>query len=714
MSFEDFAARTGKTVILGDPGAGKSTTSTLLARQAFDCGRVPLVIRLKNVDVDRDGFNLDEVVEGVLRTRYQCPAPPGAVRRLLVEGRAFLVFDGLDELVDTTARETAAQTIDAVAALYPFSHILVTSRRVGYSVARLDTELFDEFLIGSFDQDQVREYARRWFTLVREPDDPPVDSTVRGFLESGQPISDLRANPLMLAFICILYQGRGTIPHKRPEIFRQCVELFLHRWDGKRGIGSPPANLDLVELALSYVAHAMLTDRRYRDGVTEDQVFDLVVDPLLEEGVPDRRGARHVVRELLDLCRGRAWIFTDVGDDRHGDEVFHFTHASFLEYFAALHVNRTTDRPEDVAGLLVPEIAAGRWEVLGQVCISLRLRSARAGAARVMDSILGHVESVMARRRESPLAPRWSPHDEDVALVEFLLRASETLPMSSETLRRLVEISADHFTLGRSNGLSALLNTDYQYVDAAYGKLVDLLSSSIRSYTRSQTKLTRARAWFAAHLGYLADQPLAHHVDLHRINDTRARLVTPDVLNLLAARKSTLAWNLRLHIGGDLDTADPLSFVRLFEGCHSPIPDFGPRSTIEWIVDCLSSPMRAGLPTATAVRLLRQVTHAASTDNDLPIGGEAHLLPPDVLEVASARVVGYDDDVLAGWCTVVMGVHELWEVATATPREQLLLNGNLNRLFTHAISRGVPGSSRIGRWRAGAISFWKHPAMSVS
>ncbi|WP_123746825.1 hypothetical protein [Saccharothrix texasensis] len=95
MSYEDFAARTGKTVILGDPGAGKSTTSTLLARQAFDRGRVPFVIRLKNVDVDRDGFNLDEAVEAILRTRYQCTAPVGAVRRLLVKGRAFLVFDGL-------------------------------------------------------------------------------------------------------------------------------------------------------------------------------------------------------------------------------------------------------------------------------------------------------------------------------------------------------------------------------------------------------------------------------------------------------------------------------------------------------------------------------------------------------------------------------------------------------------------------------------------
>ncbi|WP_146174078.1 hypothetical protein [Saccharothrix carnea] len=101
VSFEDFAARTGKTVILGDPGAGKSTTSTLLARQAFDRGRVPFVSRLKNVDVTATGSTSRMRRSGTARP-IPMPRTPGAVRRLLVEGQAFLVFDDLDETNSST------------------------------------------------------------------------------------------------------------------------------------------------------------------------------------------------------------------------------------------------------------------------------------------------------------------------------------------------------------------------------------------------------------------------------------------------------------------------------------------------------------------------------------------------------------------------------------------------------------------------------------
>ncbi|MFI9812234.1 NACHT domain-containing protein [Saccharothrix variisporea] len=727
ISFERFAGLVDKTVIVGDPGGGKSTTSTLLARRALDRGDIPFVVALKAVDVGLNGFNVEEAVESLLRTGYQCPAPPGTVRKLLAEGRAFLVFDGLDELVDGATREAAAKTIDTIATIHPFAKVVVTSRRVGYSVARLNPRTFDEFLIGSFTDQQVEQYARRWFSIVREPGDPSVEGTVQGFLESGKPIADLRTNPLMLAFICVLYQGRGTIPHKRPEIFRECVELFLHHWDRKRRIGRPPADLDLIELSLSYLAHAVLTDRAYRDGVTEEQVFALVVEPLLAEGVPDRRTAKRVVRELLDLCRGRAWIFTDVGGDPTRGAVFAFTHPSFLEYFAALHLNRTVEGPEEIAAILIPEIARGQWEVVGQICISLRLRNFQAGAARIMDSFLRRIEAVITDRRRAAnrgatwyTAPRdhlrLSPlqKDVDVALVEFLLRTSETLPVSSDTLRRLVEIGADHFSMGRSAGLSALLNTDYQYLDAVYEKLTSLLGSALRSFAADPDDTTATHAWFAVHFGYLAGQPLAHHVDLARLHDTRARIVDPSDLDLLAGHRTVFAWNLRLHAGGTPDLDEPGWFGKLFEGCHRQIPGFGPQSTAQWIVDCFSSPFRRSLPVPTAAALLRSLAPGIAWNNDLPAGGEAHTLPVEVVTAASARVIGYDDTVLAGWCTVAMAVHELWEVTTHTPRTDLLGDTTLRPLFDHAIRRGVPGAASIHRWLDGEVSIWKEPGTSVS
>ncbi|MFJ7213513.1 NACHT domain-containing protein [Amycolatopsis sp. NPDC098790] len=713
VEFGDFFNLINKTVILGDPGAGKSTTSTLLARKSFSFGLIPFIVRLRNIDVTLDGFAVETVIEEVLRNRYQMGAPAGAVRRLLSDGKAFLVFDGLDELIDSTAREAAAQTIDAVADLFPFTRVLVTSRRVGYSIARLNQDVFDEFVISSFSQDQVREYARRWFSLTHESDPMPTSANVSKFLELSRPIADLRTNPLMLAFICILFQEHGTIPHRRAEIFRQCVDLFLYRWDGKRRFGARPRNLDLVEVALSYVAYAVLTDRDYHEGVTERDVFDLVVDPLLEEGVPDRRGAFAVAQELLELCRGRAWIFANVDDGPRQEETFSFTHASFMEYFAALYVDRTMDTPEEIAHLVAPEISAGRWEILAQVCISLRLRGKKFGAARIMEQILARAESIVDRRRRSIIHSVPSSNDEDVSLVEFLLRVSETMPMASAVLRRLMDISVDHFALGRSNGLAALLNTDYQYVDAAYEKLIETLSLSIADLVNNPGVAVLARAWIATHFGYMAGQPLVHHVDFDRLCGARAKMMGDSVLKTSADRRSILTKSIRLHAGGDLLVNDPKSFVELFEGCHSPIPGFGPRSTVEWIVDCLSAPFRASLPTATAARLLRQIPRSNLIDNDLPIGGEAQQISRQAVEKACGLVVAYDDAAFAGWTLVAMAIHELWEIDEISSRDYLLQNGKLFQFFRYAEERKMGNLIDLSRWLEGIWNIWKHPAVGM-
>ncbi|WP_206794310.1 NACHT domain-containing NTPase [Amycolatopsis sp. MtRt-6] len=711
VEFEGFFKFINKAVVLGDPGAGKSTTSTLLARQSFGFGMVPFIVRLRNIQVGLDGFSVESVIEEILRNRYQAGAPTGAVRRILTEGKAFLVFDGLDELIDSAAREAAAQTIDAIAALYPFVRIVVTSRRVGYSVARLNPELFDEFVISSFSQDQVGEYAQRWFSLTHESDDMPIAGVVRKFLELSRPIADLRTNPLMLAFICILYQEHGSIPHRRAEIFRQCVDLFLYRWDGKRRFGGRPNNLDLVEVALSYVAYAVLTDRHYQDGVTEKEVFELVVDPLLAEGVPDRRGALAVTRQLLELCRGRAWIFANVDDGPRQEETFSFTHASFMEYFAALYVDRTMDTPEEIVQLIAPQISAGRWEILAQVCISLRLRSKKAGAARIMEQILVRAESIVQARQGSTFRPVPSLNDEDVSLVEFLLRASETMPMASDVLRRLMDISIDHFALGRSNGLSALLNSDYQYVDAAYEKLIETLSAAIDSLAKVPGRAAQARAWIATHFGYMAGQPLIHHVDFDRLSGARTKMVSDHYINLPMSPRSVLIKSIRLHAGGALDARHSRSFVELFEGCHSPIMSFGPRSTVEWIVDCMSAPFRASLPASAAIKLLRQIPSANFVDNDLPIGGEAHQISRQAIEKACGIAVAHDDPTFAGWSLLAMAVHELWEIDANASREEILDIGEMLRFFRYAKDREIKRIVDVDSWLKGLWNIWKHPAV---
>ena len=58
-------------------------------------------------------------------------AADGLVESLLVSGSALVIFDGLDELLDTSARSQVAAIIEQFCAEYPLTRVLVTSRTIG-------------------------------------------------------------------------------------------------------------------------------------------------------------------------------------------------------------------------------------------------------------------------------------------------------------------------------------------------------------------------------------------------------------------------------------------------------------------------------------------------------------------------------------------------------------------------------------------------------
>jgi predicted NACHT family NTPase len=98
-----------------------------------------------------------------------------------------------------------------------------------------------------------------------------------------------------------------------------------------------------------------------RDLITETTMF------LRGRGFESGDDARAAAAEFVEFCRGRMWVFSEVGTTATGENLYAFTHRTFLEYFAAAWLAYDCDTPERLARRLAPRIAREEWPVVAEL-----------------------------------------------------------------------------------------------------------------------------------------------------------------------------------------------------------------------------------------------------------------------------------------------------------------------------------------------------------
>jgi predicted NACHT family NTPase len=99
--FNKLLGNFSRVVVLGDPGAGKSTTSgvTALNWMKSKTGNA-FYIRLREAVKEQHGFDLVAHIRLTMATRHQLgEITDDAVRAMLASPNTLLVFDGLDEVL---------------------------------------------------------------------------------------------------------------------------------------------------------------------------------------------------------------------------------------------------------------------------------------------------------------------------------------------------------------------------------------------------------------------------------------------------------------------------------------------------------------------------------------------------------------------------------------------------------------------------------------
>jgi hypothetical protein len=386
-------------VVLGSPGGGKSTLARKLCHdialdrlhgELIPTGTLPVLIVLRDYGTAKRerAISIRDFVEERAHADFQLDVPEGAMEYLLRAGRVVMVFDGLDELLDTSYRSEVTADIESFASLYPVTPILVTSRRVGYLEAPLDPRRFETTTLGDFRPAQVKEYARKWFAINPSEMQYPLASEVSEFLADSAEVDDLRSNPLMLALMCNLYRGAGYIPRNRPEVYEKCAVMLFERWDRGRRI---QVQLDFerhLRPALQHLAHWIYSHPDLQSGASERVLIQEAASFLQRKRFPDEDEARAEAGRFVEFCRGRAWVFTDTGTTASGEPLYEFTHRTFLEFFTAEYLVRTCRTPQTLAAELLPHIARAEWDIVAQLAFQLQDDNLEGAVDELLSALL--------------------------------------------------------------------------------------------------------------------------------------------------------------------------------------------------------------------------------------------------------------------------------------------------------------------------------------
>ena len=279
--FHHAMRRMYRTVVLGSPGAGKTTlTQKMMHDLCSNSGVsklcIPFLVTLRKYEQasGKSKISVAKYIADDIVSELQIEVPEGAIEYLLRTGRVIAIFDGLDELLHIERRRTIARAVESFGRRYPESSVVVTSRVRGYNEVALKSSIYTHIYLEDLDDKSVEEYARKWYDANPRLTQGEKQIIVRDFMHDSGTAADLRSNPLLLSLMCNIYKGAGYIPQNRSDLYERCATMLFDEWDQSRGIESGGPVRGDAYFALQDIAHWVITESGTRSRDTGKQTED--------------------------------------------------------------------------------------------------------------------------------------------------------------------------------------------------------------------------------------------------------------------------------------------------------------------------------------------------------------------------------------------------------------------------------------------------------
>lgn len=394
-------------VVLGDPGAGKTTflfylTLMIVQGRGAELGlgeRLPFLLPLSSYAqaLEKNDLPLDRFLVEHYRARGIDLALDVLLREALERGVALVLLDGLDEVKDLSRRNTVVSRVHDFYCRHRGrgNRFVLTSRIVGYREVARPAEGLGECTILDLEPKEIEAFVERWtraverayhgagraaeFVAARERKD------LQRAVTQNEGVRRLARNPLLLTVLALMKRQGVDLPERRVQLYSKALEVLLRQWSVARSLsGRGTAELDeaVTETVLAPLALWMQRTGPGRSLVSEEELRRQLESILAErhETQPERQA-----RELLAAIQ-RSGLLLERGAGQLG-----FLHLTFQEYLAAVALGQMAPAGvEPVIEALAPLVGRQEWEEVIRLTIGyLGLVQKRAPAAgQVLEGLL--------------------------------------------------------------------------------------------------------------------------------------------------------------------------------------------------------------------------------------------------------------------------------------------------------------------------------------
>lgn len=389
--------RYGRLIILGKPGAGKTTFLKHLAIQCnvgkFAAERLPVFVTLKDFAEEPHQPSLLEYISrrdlNPYFLSFNQVAPAGEdvlpFLRVFEQGLALILLDGLDE-VRADDHDRVLWEIRNFSQQYWHNHFVITCRIAAWEYT---FEKFTEVEIADFDENQVANFAAKWFSKKN------ISSKV--FLQSlnqSPQIYQLAVSPLLLTLLCLTYEESGEFPASRTELYKEGIDTLLKRWDASRGIQRQQIykrlSLQHKQDLLSHIALITFRSQEYffKQSVVEDYIADYLADlPNAETNPEALKVDSEAVLRSIEAQHG---LLVE-----RAKGIYSFSHLTFQEYFAAREIVFNAAHLDQSLQDLLSHLHEPRWQEIFLITTEL-LRD----ASRLLLPMKQQVDQLLAREQK--------------------------------------------------------------------------------------------------------------------------------------------------------------------------------------------------------------------------------------------------------------------------------------------------------------------------